>query len=65
MGKEIRICPLCGNIRKKSVEKFSVGLEWQGSHPSHFKCLGCGFEGVFAVIDESDLKDFRKGLRKK
>ncbi|MFO8015598.1 MAG: hypothetical protein R6U32_00690 [Candidatus Woesearchaeota archaeon] len=64
--KEVRVCPKCGSARKSQSDDPNSGRSFAGgvSHSGHYRCMDCGYKGIFPVVDESELENFRKDLKK-
>ena len=64
--KEVLVCPKCASTEKEPAGNIPtdhvVGSGFTGRPlgPKLYKCKKCGYEGVFVLIDESELKDFKK-----
>ncbi len=55
-----KICPKCGNVDFPPGSNFPNLIA-----PAPEKCGKCGYTGLFPEIDIDEIKEFRKGLKKK
>ena len=63
--KDLMICPKCGSTNSRSLDKTPLGVKFLGgiSPQMFYECLDCGYEGIFPIIDESDVKQYQTEIK--